>query len=65
MNVFPCQLNILRTGVSGEVELPELEAMTETIELAGSLGELETPATGHLFSLSSSSPVILLITTLM
>ena len=34
-------------GVSGEVELPELEAMTKTIELAGSLGELETPATGH------------------
>ena len=25
-------------GVSGEVELPELEAMTETIELAGNSG---------------------------
>ena len=34
-------------GVSGEVELPELEAVTETLDGAGILGEVETPATGH------------------
>ena len=47
-------------GVSGEVELPELEAMTETIELAGSLGELETPATGHFSSAKIKIPFAVL-----
>ncbi len=47
-------------GVSGEVELPELEAMTETIELAGSLGELETPATGHFSSAKMKIPFAVL-----
>ena len=34
-------------GVSGEVELPALEAITDTIEAAGVLGEIDAPSTGH------------------
>ena len=47
-------------GVSGEVELPELEAMTETIEAAGVLGEVETPATGHFSSAKVKIPFAIL-----
>ena len=34
-------------GVSGEVELPELEAITDTVEGTGVLGEIEDPVTGQ------------------
>jgi len=47
-------------GVSGEVELPELEAMTETIEAAGVLGEIEIPATGHFGSSTVKIPFAIL-----
>lgn len=47
-------------GVSGEVELPELEALTETIEAAGVLGEIEVPATGHFGSSKVKIPFAML-----
>lgn len=34
-------------GVSGEITLPDFEAMTETISGAGILGEIESPTPGH------------------
>ena len=37
-------------GVSGEVELPELEAITDTVEGTGVLGEIEDPVTGQFSS---------------
>ena len=37
-------------GISGEVELPELEAITDTVEAAGILGEVEDPVTGQFSS---------------
>ena len=47
-------------GVSGEVELPEMEALTETIEVAGVLGELEAPATGQFGSSTIKIPFAIL-----
>ena len=47
-------------GVSGECELPELEALTETIEAAGVLGEIEAPATGHFGSTKVKIPFAIL-----
>lgn len=38
-------------GVSGEVELPSLEAITDTMTAAGILGECEAPATGQYSSM--------------
>lgn len=34
-------------GVSGEIELPSFESITDTIDVAGGLGEFEAPATGQ------------------
>lgn len=34
-------------GVDGDVELPELKAITDTLSGSGVLGELEAPATGQ------------------
>ena len=39
-------------GISGEVELPNFEAMTETLSGSGILGELEDPVTGHFSSMT-------------
>lgn len=47
-------------GVSGECELPELKALTETIEAAGVLGEIEAPATGHFGSTKVKIPFAIL-----
>lgn len=47
-------------GVSGETELPELESLTETIEAAGVLGEIEAPATGHFGSTKVKIPFAIL-----
>lgn len=47
-------------GVSGEVELPELEALTETLDGAGILGEMDTPATGHFGSAKIKIPFAVL-----
>ncbi len=46
----------LLLGVSGEVELPEFEAITDTIEAAGVLGEFEDPATGQFASMKIKIP---------
>lgn len=43
-------------GISGEVELPELEAVTDTVEAAGILGELEDPVTGQFASAKIKIP---------
>lgn len=43
-------------GTSGEVELPELEAITDTVEAAGILGEVEDPVTGQFASAKIKIP---------
>ena len=43
-------------GLSGEVELPELEAITDTVEAAGILGEVEDPVTGQFASAKIKIP---------
>lgn len=43
-------------GVSGDVELPDFEAITETIEGAGVLGEIEAAATGQFSSMIIKIP---------
>ena len=56
MNVIPEVLNHFNVyndsakkliGISGELELPEMEAITDTIEGSGVLGEIEDPVTGQ------------------
>ena len=44
------------SGISGEVELPELEAITDTVEAAGILGEVEDPVTGQFASAKIKIP---------
>lgn len=58
MNLLPEIINDYKVykkakfiGTSGEVELPELSAISETNEGAGVLGEIETPATGQFESM--------------
>ena len=43
-------------GISGEIELGDLEAITDTIEGAGVLGESEDPVTGQFSSLKIKIP---------
>lgn len=43
-------------GISGEIDLGELKAMVETVEVAGVLGEYEAPATGHFSSIKIKIP---------
>jgi len=43
-------------GLSGEITLPQFEAMTETISGAGIAGEYETPIPGHFASQSMDIP---------
>ena len=47
-------------GVSGEVELPDFEAITDTIEGSGVLGELEDPVTGQFSSMQIKIPFAVL-----
>lgn len=47
-------------GKSGEIDLGELKAMTDTINLAGFLGEYEAPATGHFSSIKIKIPFTVL-----
>lgn len=49
-NIYDDTANIL-IGVSGEVELPDFEAITDTLEGAGILGEIEDPVTGQFSSM--------------
>ena len=43
-------------GISGEIELGDLEAITDTIEGAGVLGEIEDPVTGQFSSIKIKIP---------
>ncbi|MEN8702499.1 phage major tail tube protein [Bacillus infantis] len=43
-------------GISGEIALPNLEAMSETISGAGMLGEIDSANLGHFSSLSIEIP---------
>lgn len=43
-------------GISGELELGELEAITDTIEGAGVIGEIEDPVTGQFSSIKIKIP---------
>lgn len=54
-NVYNDKANKL-IGISGEVELPELEAITDTIEAAGVLGEVEDAVTGQFSSAKIKIP---------
>ena len=65
MNVIPEVLNNFNIyddsankliGISGDVELPDFEAMTETLEGSGILGEIEDPVTGHFSAMSIKIP---------
>ena len=47
-------------GISGEIELPELEALNDTIEGAGVLGEIEDPVTGQFSSMKIKIPFAVL-----
>ena len=51
INVYNVYLKGKRIATDAEVELPELEAMTETSSASGVLGEIEVPATGHFGSM--------------
>lgn len=43
-------------GISGEIDLGELKHMTDTVGLAGMLGEYDAPATGHFSSIKLKIP---------
>ena len=43
-------------GISGEIELGELEALTDTLEGAGVLGEIEDAVTGQFASIKIKIP---------
>lgn len=60
INAYNVYISGKLIGVSGECELPELEALTETIEAAGVLGEIEAPATGHFGSTKVKIPFAIL-----
>ena len=45
-------------GVSGEITLPELNAMTETISGSGMLGEMEVGNPGHFSAIDMEIPFI-------
>lgn len=47
-------------GISGEIELGDLEAITDTIEGAGVLGEIEDPVTGQFSSVKIKIPFAVL-----
>ena len=69
MNVIPEVLNHFNVyndsakkliGISGELELPEMEAITDTLEGSGVLGEIEDPVTGQFSSMKMKSPFAVL-----
>ena len=69
MNVIPEVLNHFNVyndsakkliGISGELELPEMEAITDTLEGSGGLGEIEDPVTGQFSSMKMKIPFAVL-----
>ena len=61
-NVYYGEESNQLVGVSGEVELGELEAITDTIEGAGVLGEFEDPVTGQFSDIKIKIPFSILYT---
>ena len=47
-------------GQSGEVELPDFEAIKETLDGGGILGEIEDPVTGHFEAMKITIPFAVL-----
>ncbi len=47
-------------GISGEIDLGELKTMSETVNLAGMLGEYDAPAAGHTSSIKLKIPFTIL-----
>ena len=45
-------------GISGQVELPDLEAITETLSGSGILGEVEVTNPGHYSALDVTIPYV-------
>jgi P2 family phage contractile tail tube protein len=43
-------------GISGEVKLPDFEAMTETLQGSGIAGEVDDPITGHFKDMTMEIP---------
>jgi P2 family phage contractile tail tube protein len=43
-------------GISGEVELPDFEALTETLQGSGIAGEVDDPITGHFKAMQMKIP---------
>ena len=69
MNVIPEVLNHFNVyndsakkliGISGELELPEMKAITDSIEGSGVLGEIEDPVTGQFSSMKMKIPFAVL-----
>ena len=69
MNVIPEVLNHFNVyndsakkliGISGELGLPEMEAITDTLEGSGVLGEIEDPVTGQFSSMKMKIPFAVL-----
>ena len=69
MNVIPEVLNNFNVyndsakkliGISGELELPEMEAITDTLDGSGVLGEIEDPVTGQFSSMKMKIPFAVL-----
>ncbi len=58
-NVYDDSANKI-IGISGEVELPSFEAITDTIDGAGVMGEIEDPATGQFASMKIKIPFAVL-----
>lgn len=58
-NIYDDSANKL-IGVSGEIELPEMEAITDTLEGSGVLGEIEDPVTGQFQSMKIKIPFAVL-----
>ena len=54
-NVYDESANKL-VGISGDVEMPDFESMTETIEGAGVIGEIEDAVTGQFSSMVIKIP---------
>lgn len=64
MDAIPTKINMFNlyttgdrlAGVTGEVTLPDFEAISETISGAGILGEIDDPTVGHFSSMEQEVP---------
>ena len=64
MNGIPDKVNMMNVyydgkrllGLSGEIKLPDLESMSETLSGPGILGEIDAPTPGHFSSIELEVP---------